>query len=161
MRKIYITAVKCLEGLVGLLFFVVAAITLSQVFFRYVLRNPFTWAHEVAILLMVWAVWIGAAVGIHRKAHLRIDLFKGRFSLKVQKILTALFDSFILIFLLVVVVKGVGVVQSMEGIYFISVDLPKGLMFAAAPVGALFMILLFFPTLVQDLRGIIRPGEKE
>jgi len=161
MGHIYSFMSKGIEWLAGLLFLLMAIITFTQVFCRYILGNPLTWAHEVAVLLMVWAVWLGAAIGIHRKAHLRIELLSNRFSEKVQKYLTALFDVLILVFLLIVAVKGVNVVQSMEGIYFTSIDLPKGLMFTAAPAGALLMILLFFPTLVQDLRRIIRPWKKE
>jgi TRAP-type C4-dicarboxylate transport system permease small subunit len=32
--------------------------------------------------------------------------------------------------------------------------IPRGLMFAAAPVGAVFMIFLFMPALIEDVKGL-------
>ena len=74
MKKITDVVSKILEYIVGALFLVIAATALSQVFTRYVLRHSLVWAHELDILLMIWAVWLCAAIGIHRKAHLRITL---------------------------------------------------------------------------------------
>ena len=147
---------KALEYIVGVLFLTLATITYVQVLFRYVLKNSLTWAHEVDIILMVWAVWLGAAVGIHRKAHLRITLLNERFSRELRRVLALSIDLLVLIFLFTVGIKGIGVVHSMEGMTFTSVDLPRGLMFAAAPVGAALMALLLIPAVTQDIQDLIK-----
>ena len=152
---------KILEHAVGVLFLGLAAVAFVQVFFRYLLNNPLTWAHEVDIILMVWAVWLGAAVGIYRKTHLRITLLSERFSMEVQRVLALSIDLLVLIFLFTVGIKGIGVVRSMEGMTFTSVDLPRGLMFAAAPVGAALMVLLLIPAVTQDLRNLIKSRRRE
>jgi len=152
---------KILEHTVGVLFLGLAAVAFVQVFFRYLLNNPLTWAHEVDIILMVWAVWLGAAVGIYRKTHLRITLLSERFSKEVQTVLALSIDLLVLIFLFTVGIKGIWVVRSMEGMTFTSVDLPRGLMFAAAPVGAALMVLLLIPAVTQDLRDLIKSRRRE
>jgi TRAP-type C4-dicarboxylate transport system permease small subunit len=154
MRKITYSVSKILEYIVGALFLALAATAFAQVFFRYALRNSLTWAYELDILLMIWAIWLSAAIGIYRKAHLRITLFSQRLPLGTQRILVVLIDFFVLLFLIILGIKGIGVVQSMEGMSFTSIDIPRGLMFAAAPVGATLMILLFFPTLIGDLKAL-------
>jgi TRAP-type C4-dicarboxylate transport system permease small subunit len=149
-----------LEYLVGGLFIAIAATALAQVFARYVLGNSLTWTLELDILLMIWAVWLGAAIGIHRKAHLRISLLIERLSEGKRKSLMVIFDLLTLTFLTVVGWKGIAVIESVEGTVLTSMDLPRGFMVSAAPVGAGFMILFFLPNLFEDLRRLFLPSEK-
>jgi len=143
-----------LEYVVGGLFIVIAGTALAQVFTRYVLANSLTWTHELDILLMIWAVWLGAAIGIHRKAHLRISILSDRLSDTTQKILTVLIDLLTLAFFVVVGWKGIAVIESVEGTVLTSMDLPRGFVVSAAPVGAGFMILFFLPILCEDFRNL-------
>ena len=154
MRKITGCVSKILEYIVGGLFLVIAATALSQVFTRYVLRHSLVWAHELDILLMIWAVWLCAAIGIHRKAHLRITLVSDLLSEGKQKVLIVFIDLFTIFLLIILGLKGIEVIQSVEGMDLISMPIPRGWVFAAAPVGAAFMFFLFIPILVQDLKGL-------
>src|SRR5512136_3348552 len=101
MTKLCRFIAKVLEYLVGGLSIVIAVTALAQVFTRYVLSNSLTWTHELDILLMIWAVWLGAAIGIHRKAHLRISILSHRLSEATRKILVVVTDLLTLIFLVV------------------------------------------------------------
>jgi TRAP-type transport system small permease protein len=143
-----------LEYVVGGLFIVIAVTALAQVFTRYVLANSLTWTHELDILLMIWAVWLGAAIGIHRKAHLRISILSDRLSEANQKILMIFVDLLTLTFLVVVGWKGIAVIESVEGTVLTSMDLPRGFVVSAAPVGAGLMILFFLPSLFEDFRSL-------
>src|SRR5258705_5200901 len=49
------------------------------VFSRYVIGRTFTWYDEIARLLFVWIVFLGAAVGVRRGAHFRLHLLVDRF----------------------------------------------------------------------------------
>jgi TRAP-type transport system small permease protein len=146
---------KGLEYVVGGLFIAIAATALAQVFTRYVLSNSLTWTHELDILLMIWAVWLGAAIGIHRKAHLRISILSDRLSERTQKIILFVLDVLTLVFLVILGWKGIAVIESVEGTVLTSMDLPRGFVVSAAPVGATFMILFFLPILFEDLRSLL------
>ena len=146
---------KGLEYAVGGLFIVIAGTALAQVFTRYVLANSLTWTHELDILLMIWAVWLGAAIGIHRKAHLRITILSDRLAEANQKILLVVIDLLTLTFLVILGWKGIAVIESVEGTVLTSMDLPRGFVVSAAPVGAGFMILLFLPILFEDFRSLL------
>jgi TRAP-type C4-dicarboxylate transport system permease small subunit len=144
-----------LEVVTGGLFIAIAATALAQVFTRYVLSNSLTWTHELDILLMIWAVWLGAAIGIHRKAHLRITILSDRLSEASQKILMVVIDLLTLTFLVVLGWNGIAVIESVEGTVLTSMDLPRGFVVSAAPVGAGFMILFFLPILLDDFRSLL------
>jgi TRAP-type C4-dicarboxylate transport system permease small subunit len=143
-----------LEYVVGGLCIAMAATALAQVFTRYGLGDSLTWTHELDILLMIRAVWLGAAIGIHRKAHLRVSILSDRLSEGKRKILMVVTDLLTLTFLTVVGWKGIAVIESVEGTVLTSMDLPRGFVVSAAPVGAGLMILFFLPVLLEDFRNL-------
>ncbi|HYQ61227.1 MAG TPA: TRAP transporter small permease [Desulfatiglandales bacterium] len=151
---------RALEVVVGGLFIVIAGTALAQVFTRYVLANSLTWTHELDIMLMIWAVWLGAAIGIHRKAHLRISILSDRLSQRTQKLLLVVIDVLTLVFLIILGWKGIAVIESVEGTVLTSMDLPRGFVVSAAPVGAGFMILFFLPVLFEDFRSLLSLSRK-
>jgi TRAP-type C4-dicarboxylate transport system permease small subunit len=111
---------------------------------------------------MIWAVWLGAAIGIHRKAHLRISILSDRLSEGKRRILMVVTDLLTLTFLVVVGWKGIAVIESVEGMVLTSMDLPRGFVVSAAPVGAALMILFFLPILLEDFRNLfILSGKRQ
>lgn len=72
-----------LESICILLILTTILVTLAQIFFRYVLNASLSWPEELARWAFVWTVFVGMAIGIHRKSHIAIDLLRrnlnGRF----------------------------------------------------------------------------------
>lgn len=48
-------------------------ILLASVFARYVLHAPLVWSDELAVILLIWIVMLGAVVASHENAHMRLD----------------------------------------------------------------------------------------
>ena len=46
------------------------------VYGRYVLNATPTWVEQVALLLIVWITFLGAAVGVRRSTHLAVDFIR-------------------------------------------------------------------------------------
>lgn len=57
-------------ALIGIL-----AITIVNVFCRFILNEPFAWAEEVSIGLFVWLVFIGISSAMKREGHIGVDYF--------------------------------------------------------------------------------------
>ncbi len=55
--------------------FLMAIITATQVFCRYVLNHSLFWSEELGRMLLVWISFLGATVAYKRKAHIGIDFF--------------------------------------------------------------------------------------
>lgn len=66
------------EGLSVILLALLCATVAGQVFSRYVLKDPFVWAEEVARLLFLWTAFIGAALAFKRNRHFAIELLSQR-----------------------------------------------------------------------------------
>ena len=160
MNNLCRVVARVLEYSVGGLFIVIAVTALAQVFTRYVLGDSLTWTHELDILLMIWAVWLGAAIGIHRKAHLKVGILSERFSKGTRNVLNVLMDVLILVFFAVLGGKGIAVIESVEGTVLTSMDVPRGFVVSAAPVGAALMIFFSLPIMAEDFRNLFMPSGK-
>lgn len=57
-------------ALIGIL-----AITIVNVFCRFILNDSFAWAEEVSIGLFVWLVFIGVSSAMKRNGHIGVDYF--------------------------------------------------------------------------------------
>lgn len=56
------------------------------VFGRYVLNATPTWVEQVALLLVVYIGFLGASIGVHKKTHLGVAVFKEISPKPVQRI---------------------------------------------------------------------------
>ena len=152
MTKISYWVSKSLECVVGTMFLVIVLTTIAQVLFRFILNTSLVWANELAILMMIWAVWLSAAIGIYRKAHIGMTFIRDCLPILVRKSVSILIDCCVLVFLVVLGIKGMDVVQSLEGMTLVSIPLPREVMAAPAPVGAALMAFFLIPILVKDFK---------
>jgi len=58
----------------GILFVAIVALTILQVFCRFVLGSPLIWSEEVVRLFLVWLTFLGAAVLCWDGKHLNVDV---------------------------------------------------------------------------------------
>jgi TRAP-type C4-dicarboxylate transport system permease small subunit len=65
-----------------------------------------------------------------------------------------------LAFLLILGWKGIAVIEYVEGTVLTSMDLPRGFVVSAAPVGAGFMVFFFLPVLFEDFRSLLSLSRK-
>ncbi len=73
------------ETACAVLLSVMGAMIFLQVIMRYVFSNPLSWTDEIAVYCMVWSVYLGGALAVRERAHIRvlngILAFGGRVSL--------------------------------------------------------------------------------
>jgi TRAP-type C4-dicarboxylate transport system permease small subunit len=69
---------KALEGIVGSILAVIAALVIYQVAGRYLLGRPPSWTEEMARYLQVWLVLLAAPICLARGMHLSVDYLTPR-----------------------------------------------------------------------------------
>ena len=79
---------RALESICILLIFTTILVTLTQIFFRYVLNASLSWPEELARWAFVWTVFVGMAIGVHRKSHIAIDLLRRNLNGRLKSIHT-------------------------------------------------------------------------
>ncbi|MFC2969359.1 TRAP transporter small permease [Acidimangrovimonas pyrenivorans] len=57
---------------------------------RYVMNDTPTWVEQVALMLVVWITFLGAALGVRRSHHLSVDFLREAFPRPLRLLCTAL-----------------------------------------------------------------------
>lgn len=74
------------------------AIISAQVFFRYILNDSLIWSEPLAVILMGWFIFFGAAVGIREGYHLSFDVLLYIIPEKVKLALYTVSDALVALF---------------------------------------------------------------
>ena len=91
------------QGLAAALVVAEVAILFAGVVWRYVFNDPLVWSDELAGVLFLWLVSLGAVVALRRGEHMRMTVIVGRFGPRVRR-LAACFGA------LLVVVVALGLI---------------------------------------------------
>ncbi|MEP0321144.1 TRAP transporter small permease [Bauldia litoralis] len=65
---------KTFEALNATAFAVLFGVFMLQIFYRYVLNHPLSWTQEIAEILYVWIVCVGAATIVKEREHVTFSL---------------------------------------------------------------------------------------
>jgi len=90
----------------GVALVVMTAIFGWLVFGRYVLNSTPTWVEQVSLLLVVYIGFLGASVGVHKKTHLGVSVFREMSPRPIRRI----FD-----FLIHTILSGFGMLMAVYG----------------------------------------------
>lgn len=142
---------KAIEWLAVFLFVLVMTCILTQVFFRYVLKNPLIWIEEITRFLFIWMVFIGSAVAHLRLKHPSIDLFAEKlFPGRSKMVVKAGADIVMLAFLLVLLIYGSNLAHSLKFIKLPTTKVSLLYLYISIPISAVVMMMNQLVFLVRD-----------
>jgi len=142
MKSWIIRAVGSLEWVTGTLFLALFFLNILRIFLRYFLGVAWLWEPDFSRLLFIWIVFIGATVLYVGKGHLVVDYFLNRMKSKTRERMHFVIDLVTVIFLVVLVLKGIEVTKVRMRIPFDTWDLPTGYAYMAVPICSAIMILV-------------------
>lgn len=99
MRKL----VSFEESLSSILMLILTLLTILQVFVRFFLQIPLPWVEELARYIMIAMIYIGAAVAIHKKEHLNVELLDMILKESKKRVLGITHQLLIIVFLVYLV----------------------------------------------------------
>lgn len=141
MPKIDSFLEKTLEWIIAVCLSVTVLLTFIQVIFRYVLKQPLTWSHEVLMIGFVYSVLFGAALAIKQNDHLQVDLLeKGPdWLVKIIRLLEFLIVGFMIVIL---IYFGWDLVTDnlKSGQVLGVLPIKKAYIYMALPISGLFML---------------------
>lgn len=105
-------AVQWLSMLTASLALVVLVVTFGWlVFGRYVLNATPTWVEQLALLLVCYIAFLGAAAGVRDDTHLGVSVFRDMLPVKVQKVIMIVIDLILSVFGVVMLIAGMTLMQ--------------------------------------------------
>lgn len=81
------------------------------VFGRYVLNATPTWVEQLALLLVCYITYLGAAVGIHENTHLGVTIFRDMMGTRISTFLKLVIDIVLAAFGLIMLIASIELVK--------------------------------------------------
>lgn len=123
------------------LFMAILLTMMLQIFFRYVFSAPLTWTEELARYLYIWACWLGAPVAMRRGNHVVITVLSERLPRRFAQVATLTTQAIAIFFLLQLAYQGTHLTIRSHTVIAITLPIPWSMIYIAAPLSALLMIL--------------------
>jgi TRAP-type C4-dicarboxylate transport system permease small subunit len=143
-------------GICVALFAAILITMVLQVAFRYVLATPLTWTEELARYLYIWACWLGAPVAMRRGNHIVIAFVQERLPRRLARVVGLVTQAAALVFLVQLLIQGTILAVKSHSVDAITVPIPWSVIYVAAPISALLMILLT----VEAMRTSLVPAKE-
>jgi len=161
LSRIFSVLDKLLFYCIGAALAGVVSICLMQVIARYAFRASFSWAEEISVTLVLWAVWIGASLAVKSNTHLRLSFLEKKFRPKTRLILSSVLKSLIILFLTTITYAGKIVIRMNENITLMSLPITVNVMYWSVPFGCLLMTFYCLRSIVDDCREIKFGGNEK
>jgi len=147
------------EGVVNALLVVLMSVMFIsvclQVFFRYVLESPLSWSEELARYVFVWISFLGAAMALGKRLHFGIDYLVNKFPPRLRAGVELITNCAILVFVLVLVVKGFQTATTARFSHSAGLNLRMDIVFDAIPVSGLIMAYYLIRQIIDDIRTMV------
>lgn len=116
-------------------------VVFSQVVWRFIFNNPFSWSEELARYLQVWLILLTSSVCIRKGRHLAVDYATHALPFKYNKILKFIIMIFIMFFTCIVIVFGVHMIVVTINQKTPALQIPILVVYLAFPITGLLMFL--------------------
>ena len=118
-----------------LLLVAITAITVMQVFLRFVLNSPTSWSEEIALLGLIWFGLLSVAVGIRRHQHVAITFLRDALPGPLARMLDVVAQLLMGGFMFAVAFNGEDLVALAGAQLLPASSLPKTLLYLPTIVG--------------------------
>ena len=122
---------------------------------RYIFNSPIGWSEEIAVYLMIWVVFLGAAYTLKEDAHIGVDILISKLPPPKKRLMLFFHYLVGLFFMSILLFHGIGMVAftlKMDS-HSIAIGFPLVLSHLAVPVGSAILILQFINKLISLMAG--------
>ena len=120
------------------------------VFGRYVLNVTPTWVEQLALVLICYIAFLGAAAGVRDDTHLGVTLFRDAAPIGLQKVVIIVIDFVLAAFGAIMLIAGISLVKFGSDSYIPMLNVPESVRTMAITLCGALIILH------AGSRGIIR-----
>jgi TRAP-type C4-dicarboxylate transport system permease small subunit len=138
----------------------IAYLVFIQVYFRYILNDPFVWAEEITLLCFHWLVFLGMAMAYKHGEKLTMDTFVNQLPVNLQRKIYIFVEILIFLTLLLLIYYGI-VVAILEWTYPTpALEFPQTYQSASFPVGMTLMAIHSGRHLWALIAGTVELGHR-
>lgn len=132
---------KILSIVCVIIFIAMVLLTTYQVTVRYVFKSPSSISETLTRYLFVWLIILSATYVFGQRDHICITALKNTFSKGGQKIASIFGECVIIIFSVLIMIYGGGVITKMNMLQYDSIlKIPVGLIYSVIPICGVLII---------------------
>ena len=128
------------QGIAAALVVIEIVILFAGVIWRYGLDNPLVWVEELAGILFLWLVSLGAVIALRRSEHMRMTVIVGRLGIRSRRFVLRLSALIVAVVTLGLLVPGVTYAMQQQAILTPVMQIP-GSWEVAGQLAALALLL--------------------
>ena len=146
--------VSLLEGFLFSMVLTLLTLVLLQVFTRYVMQLAIPWTEEVARIVLVWTVMLGATIAADRNEHYAITFLSGKLRGSARLTMLLVTNVLGIAFLITLVIYGTAYLVANIETVNVATQTSRAWVYAALPGCALLMTLsLVFQSIEAWIEG--------
>jgi TRAP-type C4-dicarboxylate transport system permease small subunit len=159
MRSVGDIIWKAFDVTALLAFSVMLVLVTAQIVFRYCLQVSVPWTEEAARWFYAWQIFLGSAVAMREKLHLKVTILIDHLPTVAQNVLNLLMGVAGLIFLVGIVWGSLIMIRSVYPVQAGSFPISTSYLYLSIPAGLIAMVILSIREVVEAARQLARPGE--
>ena len=140
-----------LDWVAAVLLAATVLLSFIQVIARYILLISTPWTEELARLFFVWAVFLGAAIGVKRNLHTRVDFLFVRLPPRAAALLLSVMDLLLAGLAIVMVLYGGQLFFSTQADHSTSLGYPRNWFYVPVPLSGILMLCYLLPGIARRL----------
>jgi len=140
---------KGFEVICALAFGALFGVVMVQIFYRYILNHPLSWTQEIAAILYVWIVCVGAATIVTEREHVSFSLIYASVRPRIRRAFAIVGTGFVSLVLLATLPANIDYILFTFRQKTPTLRLPMSVVFGAFGV---FMVLVIIHGAVRIYR---------
>jgi TRAP-type transport system small permease protein len=131
----------------------IVAVVFYQVFGRYVLNDPPTWAENVALVLVLYVTLIAAAVGVRDAGHIGMESLLVLVPDRLRERIELLIHALVLLFGAAMAYNGWILGMSVASYKIANLGLSEGVRYVPLVLSGVLIVLFSIEHILANLRG--------
>ena len=132
---------------------VMAVISFAQVVSRFILNHSIFWSEEICRYGLVWLTIVGASLLINANRMISMTFVVQELNPKFQRVVSISFNTFVNIFLLLVIYGGTRLAIMAGSQISVSTGIPMGYVYSIIPIGCTFMLINSIYLTFKDIKN--------
>ncbi|WP_156289710.1 TRAP transporter small permease subunit [Oceanobacillus salinisoli] len=145
--------------IVGFMLLIMGILLFYAVIMRYFFNNSPSWSFDLTGLLTGYAAFLGGGYALLQGAHVRVDIFYEKFSLRTQSLSNIISSTLLFLLVIVLVWKGMEEVLTNyqnNTIASTGLNIPVWIKWVMLPLGGVLLGIQAIAHLIQDFYVVIK-----
>ncbi len=132
---------------------IAASLALFQVITRFVFSNPSTWSEVITRSAMIWSVFLGVAVAFRHGAMIAVEVIQQNLPPRLGLALFLFSNVLSVVFFSILFWQGWAMTLRVLGQKLSALDVSIAWVYAALPVGSVFIIIAILASMIRGTQG--------